>query len=156
MRIRDALFGVLFACLGLFMLVEASGFPSFPGQPYGASLLPSILGGGFLLTGAILFLRDILSGTGGVWVEPVEPLRTVSGVVAGLLIVGAVLAHILLNTFLGFIPVSIVCLTCLMMWFRVPMLRALAIAVGGTVLCWVLFAMLLKVPLPRGPLDWIL
>lgn len=156
MQMRDALFGVLFACLGLFMLVEASGFPSFPGQPYGASLLPSILGAGFILTGAILFLRDVLSGAGGTWIEPVAPLRTKSGAVAAALIVGTVLAHILFNTFFGFIPVSVICLTALMLWFRVPLLRAVVIAAGGTGLCWVLFAMLLKVPLSRGPLDWIL
>ncbi len=156
MRIRDAIFGGLFACLGLFMLYQASGFPSFPGQPYGASLLPSILGAGFVLTGVFLVLRDLLSGQGGTWAAPVEALRTRSGFVAALLVVGTALAHILVSPHVGFIPVSIFCLTALFLWFRVRVVIAVPVALAGTAVCWFFFASVLKVPLPRGILVGIL
>lgn len=156
MRIRDALLGVIFACLGIFMMIEASGFPSFPGQPYGASLLPGLLGGGFVISGLLLVGRDLASGgfgAGGRWIVPVPALATRQGAVSALLIVGTVLAHVIVSPWLGFIPVSVICLAGLFLWFGVRPGPALLIAALGTAVCWVFFAMLLKVPLPRGLLE---
>lgn len=161
MLVRDAVFGVFFACLGLFMLITASGFPSFPGQPYGASLLPSVLGAGFLIVGPLLILRDLGRRRGGdrsaePWIARDAALHTRSGIVAGLLVVGTALAHVLLSPHVGFIPVSIISLTALFLWFRVALLRALIIAVIGTAICWIVFAVVLKVPLARGPLEGLI
>lgn len=153
MRIRDALLGVIFACLGIFMMIEAAGFPSFPGQPYGASLLPSLLGGGFVISGLLLVGRDLASGFGGRWIVPVPALATRQGAVSALLILGTVLAHVIVSPWLGFIPVSVICLGGLFLWFGVRPGPALLIAALGTAVCWFFFAMLLKVPLPRGLLE---
>ncbi|QDC10642.1 tripartite tricarboxylate transporter TctB family protein [Oceanicola sp. D3] len=155
MQMRDALLGGLFACLGIFMMVQAAGFPAFPGQPYGASLLPGLLGAGFIIAGGILAAQDLLGRVGAPWVAFDEALRSRNGLISAALMVATVLAHILLGGWLGFIPVALVTLCVIFLWFGVRLLPALLIAAASTALCWVLFAIFLEVPLPRGLLVGI-
>ncbi|KFB08192.1 Tripartite tricarboxylate transporter TctB family protein [Nitratireductor basaltis] len=162
MKLTDALTGALIACLGIFMVHVASGFPSFPGQPYGASLLPTLLGVGFIATGLLLLLRDMrqrfMSGVrkGASVVSLDEGLQTRDGAISAILIIATVVLQILLAPHIGFIPVSLATLFCLFVWFRVPWLAAIAVSIFGTALCWWLFAIILKVPLARGFLEGII
>ena len=143
------------------MIAVASGFPAFPGQPYGASLLPTVLGIGFLLSGGGLILRDIRKRVAGQgphepFFELGETLRRRDGILSGGLMIAAVLAHIFLAPTVGFIPVSLVSIFVLLVWFGISPLKALAISIAGTAMCWIFFAILLKVPLARGPFEGLL
>lgn len=155
MRIRDRLLGGIFACLGLFMLAQASGFPAFPGQPYGAALLPSLLGAGFILAGGLLVVQDVRRCAGAPLIAVNSALRSRNGLISAALVIATVLAHVLLGDWLGFIPVALVTLWVIFIWFGLHPLPALLISVASTALCWVLFAIFLEVPLPRGLLVGI-
>lgn len=156
MKLTDALSGALLALLGLFMLRQAAQFPVFGAQPYGAALLPRILGGGLILGGVLLALRDLQARhvrVGGPWIAPVPELRRPLAAAALLAVIGNVLAQIWLSPRLGFMPVSIVGLTVLFAVLHLSLLRAFALAVGTSLLCWWLFAVLLRVPLPRTTMQ---
>ncbi len=160
MQITDAVFGALLALLGGYMIYEAMGFPSFPGQPYGASLLPTLLGIGFIVCGLLLGLRDYRArrqtGT-SLPVLAIQPaLLDRRGAISGALIVALVLTQILFGDAIGFIPISLAGLMVIFVWFRVRLLMAVVFAVLGTGVTWWLFSNILKVPLPRGLLDGIL
>ena len=160
MRIADGVFGALFALLGAYMIYTASGFPSFPGQPYGASLLPTLLGIAFIVCGIGLGLRHArarrTAASTGPLVALTPALRDPRGAVSGALAVALVLTQILFGDAIGFIPVSLAGLIVIFLWFRLPAWQAVIFAAVGTALCWWLFSVLLKVPLPRGILDGVL
>ncbi len=160
MRVADGVFGALFAALGAYMIYAATGFPPFPGQPYGASLLPTLLGVAFIVCGIGLALRDFAARRHATEPLPVvallPALRDPHGAISGALVVATVLAQILFGDAIGFIPISLVTLTVIFLWFGVRPVQAVAFAVAGTALCWWLFAIMLKVPLPRGLLDGML
>ncbi len=157
MKLADALLGAFFVLFGIAVLWQATRFPTFPGQPYGATLLPSVLAAGFILAGALLVLRDLRlrRHAGGPLVTLVPDLRKGGGW-ALLAVLGNVAAHIWLSPVLGFLPVSLIGLTALFMVLRVPALHAVPIAAATTAACWWLFVGLLRVPLPRGLLDGVL
>lgn len=156
MQLSDALSGALFILLGLFMVWTASGFPAFPGQPYGASLLPSLLGGGFVIAGGLLCLRDVTYRRAGVrqaLISVLPPLRRVAGIGSVVLIFAAVAGQILVAPRIGYMPVSFVTLLAIFLWHGVRPLMAVACSVGATLFCWWAFAVMLRVPLPRGPVE---
>lgn len=162
MRITDALSGALFMMLGLFILVQASQFPAFGGQPYGAALLPSVLAGAFILAGLLLVVRDLsarrsAAGTASApWIAIVPELRNAVSVAALLMVIANVAAHILLSPRLGFLPVSVIGLTILFVVLKLQLWKALLLAVGASLACWWLFVTLLRVPLPRGLMEGFL
>ncbi len=160
MQIGDAVFGALIAALGAYMIFAASSFPSFPGQPYGAALLPTLLGIAFIVCGALLVLRDIRArrrADGPMTILAIQPaLRDRRGAISGALVIAAVLAQILLGDLIGFIPISLTMLLVIFLWFGVKPLTAIFFAILGTGVAWWLFSFILKVPLPRGLLDGVL
>ncbi|MBU1176059.1 MAG: tripartite tricarboxylate transporter TctB family protein [Alphaproteobacteria bacterium] len=159
MQIADSVLGAVCAVLGAYMLYAASGFPSFPGQPYGAALLPSLLGVAFIVSGVLLALRDLRARRLGstIVLFAIQPaLKDRRGAISGALIIAVVLMQILFGDLIGFIPVSLVMLTVILLWFGVRVLAALFFAALGTGMCWWLFSFVLKVPLPRGILDGVL
>lgn len=157
MKVTDALLGAFFVLFGVVVLWQASQFPDFAGQPYGAALLPSLLAAGFVVSGAVLILRDLRArrSVSGPWVALVPDLRA-GGTPALLAVLGNVLAHIGLSPLLGFLPVAVIGLSALFVVLRVPVVQAVLIALPTTIVCWWLFAGLLRVPLPRGLMGGVL
>lgn len=153
MQLSDALSGALFILLGVFMVWTASGFPAFQGQPYGASLLPTLLGIGFVIAGGLLCLRDLSFRRVGIrqaLISILPPLRRAAGIGSVVLIFAAVAGQILVAPEIGYMPVSFVTLLAIFLWHGVKPLLAVACAVGATLFCWWAFAVMLRVPLPRG------
>lgn len=154
MRFNDAVSGLFFLLFGLAMIVIATGFPGFPGQRYGPSLFPSLLGGGLMIAGVMLIVQGWRAGDRLVRLDPA--LTQWRGGVSVLLVVAGVLAHILLADWLGFIPVCLGVLVVMLVWFGVRPLGAAAVAVGTTAAIWWFFAIMLRVPLPHGLLTGII
>lgn len=160
MRVTDALSGALFIAIGLFIFVVASGFPNPGGMPYGASLLPRILGAGLMFGGGLLVMGDVVSRmapSAPAAIASLEPeLKSPRGLLPVAMVLVLVLGHILLADTLGYLAVSIIGLTLLFLSVRLSWLASLGLAFAGSLLCWWLFAGLLRVPLPRGLLEGLL
>lgn len=160
MRLTDALTGAVFMAIGLFLFQVASGFPNPGGMPYGASLLPQILGVGLLLGGVLLILGDLARrriALGSAPLVTVDPeLKTRRGLLPVAMLLVLILGHVVLADKLGFIAVSITGLTLVFLSVRLRLVMAVGLALVGSLVCWWLFAGLLRVPLPRGWLEGFL
>jgi putative tricarboxylic transport membrane protein len=95
-------------------------------------------------------------GAGAKWIELAPWARSPAQLfnfVATLALIGA---YLFLSDDIGFIPTSIAMLVIMFTLQKVPIMRALVIAVCMTLVIHVGFADLLRVPLPRGILTDIL
>lgn len=156
MRASDTISGVILILFAAAMIALTLNFPAFPGQKYGPSLFPRLLGTGLILCGAILIWRDRRQETRQPWlvVEPWvrDPQRRLSFVI----VLGSIVFYILTAETVGFIPVAFLILAGLFVWFGVRWVVAIPVAIGMTLLIHYFFANLMRVPLPRGWLDPIL
>ena len=156
-RANDALSGLVLIVLAAAMIVITLSFPAFPGQKYGPSLFPRILGTGILMCGAILVWQGLAARRQGApWLQVApwvfDPWRLGSF----LLILATLLIYILASETVGFIPIAIVFLLAMFVWLGVKPLNAAIISVVATLAMHWFFSTMLRVPLPRGWLNTIL
>lgn len=157
MRLNDAVLGLLFAALGGLVLFAVQGFPKIPGQPVGPALFPGLIACGLCITGAILMVRGWRERASQPWLEWDDWVRSPRHIAAFALLVGGVVLYIAGSDKLGFIPCAFVILTALFLVLRVPVGRAVIIAVIATLVVHFAFYKLLRVPLPWGlltPIAW--
>jgi putative tricarboxylic transport membrane protein len=120
-------------------------------------VFPRLLSVLMILCGALLMIRGYGAWRAGeALAEVPEWARDPANVISALLVLGAALAYIFILDAVGFVPLTIVVLLVLFLWFRVrvpvAVLTALVAAFGVN---W-FFASLMRVPLPRGLMDWFL
>ena len=157
MRANDAINGFVLILLAIVMIAMTSTFPAFPGQPYGPSLFPRVLGTLLIICGVLLVWRGLAERRAGArWVDMAPWTREPWRVVSFFLMLGSLLLYILVGETVGFIPIAFVILLAMFLWFGVKPLNAVIIAVIATFVIHWFFASLLRVPLPRGLLDSIL
>jgi putative tricarboxylic transport membrane protein len=157
MRMNDTVSGALLIALATAMIYLTLSFPPFPGQKYGPSLFPRLLGAGLIICGALLVVRGLKARTMGQPLVHISPaLRDGRAVLSFLLMLAAILFYILFSEWLGFILTSAAILLVLFLWFRVNPLLALPLAIGATFLINWFFGSVMRVPLPRGLLTNIL
>lgn len=157
MRFNDAVVGAVFLLIAVAMIAMTSAFTAFPGQQYGPSLFPRILGAGIIGCSALLILRGVRErAMGGRWLAldswTGEPRRIASFA----LMLGAMAFYVFASEPLGFIPCAFLIQFVLFLWFGVRPLTAIVVAVVMTLLVHWFFASLMRVPLPRGILDSVL
>lgn len=159
----DLVAGLLTAGFGATVVLHVRGFPELPGGQPGPALFPGIVGGLMVVFGLALAGRA-LAGTRRA--EPAEgtesaesappaepPIRRRAAVLNALAVLGAVLAYVVLDDILGFVP-TVALLLALLMWrlgTRPPV--AVGAAVVTALLLYALFRSFLFVPLPQGPLG---
>lgn len=143
---RRAVATVPVAALGLMAVWQARDFPPVPGQVYGPGLFPTVLG--LILLGCAV----------GVMLQ--KP--AVQSQAVGLRNRVAALTYALTPAvlFIGWETVGWPVLSCVMgtLLLGVGGVRWSRCLLGGVsiaALTWVLFPMLLRVPLPRGPLPFL-
>lgn len=157
MRANDALSGFVIIVLALAMIALTYGFPPFPGQKYGPSLFPRILGTGLIICGAMLIVRGAAAHrAGGHWIELAPWVREPWRCGAFVLTLSAILIYIAASEFVGFIPVAILFLGAMFAWLGVRPLTAVIASAAATIAIHWFFGALLRVPLPRGLLTNIL
>ena len=157
MRANDAINGFILILLAVVMIAMTSTFPAFPGQPHGPSLFPRVLGTLLIICGVLLVWRGLAARRAGAgWVEMAPWTRQPWRVVSFFLMLGSLLLYIMVGETVGFIPIALVILLAMFLWFGVKPLNAVIIAVIATFVIHWFFASLLRVPLPRGLLDTIL
>lgn len=153
-KLSEFLAGGVVMALGLYILVEAQGFPTLPGNDYGASLFPSIIGTGMALGGAWLLLVNAMPLWRGWATRTRVPAMTLVTYGARLAIPVALVGFYLLAAeSLGAIPTLVLIVFALMMISGVRLLLAGLISLATAAVIWVAFVHMLKVPLPLGILG---
>ena len=154
MRTNDALSGLVLIVLASLMIFLTLGFPAFPGQKYGPSLFPRILGTGIIICGLLLVLQGMMARRSGEsWVTFASWVREPWRVVSFLLIPALVIFYILFSETIGFLPVAFVLLAVLFLWFRVRPVAVVPVALISVFVINYFFGHLMRVPLPRGFLN---
>lgn len=157
MKFNDAVIGVALLALAVFIGVYGYRLPPMPGQPYGAGAFPIAIALGLGAFSLVLTVQALRARTAGTrWVELAPWARSpkqLFNFIATLVLIGA---YLLFSDAVGFIPMSVAILFIMFTLQKVPLVRALVIAVAISVVIHVGFADLLRVPLPRGILTDIL
>lgn len=153
MKLHDAIFGLLFLALGVAVLFGIQGFPRIPGQPVGPALFPGLIAAGLCVAGVLLVVRGLRSQAGQPWLAWDAWVRSPRHVAALLVLLGSVLFYIAAADALGFLPTAALILLLLFVVLRVPVPRALLLAVAAAFAIHFVFYKLLRVPLPWGVLT---
>lgn len=157
MKFHDTIWGALLVALGAAVLLYVQGFPRIPGQNVGPALFPGVIATALVVSGAMLFVRGLRARrrAGGPWWEVPEWFRSPPQVLAFAVLVGVNVFYLLAVDRLGFVIVAFVYLLALMWVLRVPLLKALPVALLMTLAIHYAFYKLLRVPLPWGVLQGI-
>jgi putative tricarboxylic transport membrane protein len=158
-KLNDAVWGALFALLGLAILWHVQGFPRIPGQNVGPALFPGILGAALLVCGAILIAGGLKarrgSGAASTWAVAPEWLRSPRHLLAFAVLVASNVFYLFVVDRLGFLLTAFVYLVALMAVLRVRLVLVVPVAFVMTLAIHYAFYKLLRVPLPWGVLQGI-
>ena len=157
MKLNDAIFGLVLLVLGAAVLFAIQGYPKIPGQPVGPALFPGMIACGLCVTGFLLALRGWRDRAGHRWLAWEDWVHSPRHIVALAVLLGSVVFYIEASNWLGFLPVAVLILLSMFLVLRVPLPRALLIAVVATLVIHFAFYKLLRVPLPWGlltPYAW--
>jgi putative tricarboxylic transport membrane protein len=156
-RANDAISGLLLIVLALAMMALTISFPAFPGQKYGPSLFPRILGTGVIVCGLFIIWNGLRARRAGApWVEIAPWVYDPWRVTSFLLTLAMLLLYIVASETVGFILIALVFLGSLFLWLGVRPVTALVVTVVTTFTIQYFFGTLLRVPLPRGLLTNIM
>ncbi|WP_424931850.1 tripartite tricarboxylate transporter TctB family protein [Amaricoccus macauensis] len=157
MKISDRLMGCFLLVFATAILIQASSFPTIPGQSIGSGLLPTIVGIGLAGCAIILIVKDLVAAQRSKLAEPGEwitdPRRLIR--VATVLVGTAIFLPFL--DVVGFPVLSIVVLLAFLLSLRVDLLTAGLVAVTASLAIHTLFSKVFLVPLPWGvlqPVAW--
>ena len=157
MRFNDAAVGFVFILIAAAMIAMTFSFPAFPGQQYGPSLFPRIIGAGIIGCSALLIVRGVREhAAGGRWLALDDWTGVPRRVASFALMLGAMAFYVVASEPLGFIPCAFLIQLVLFLWFGVRPVTAVVVAVVVTGLVHWFFSSLMRVPLPRGVLDSVL
>jgi putative tricarboxylic transport membrane protein len=153
LKLNDAIFGLLLLALGGFVLFTVQGFPKIPGQPVGPALFPGLIAVGLCVSGLLLVIKGWLQRTRQPWLAWDDWVRSPRHIAALAVLLGCIVFYIAAAEKLGFLPVAWIILSALMATLKVPLGRALLIALIATLVIHFAFYKLLRVPLPWGVLK---
>lgn len=156
MKLNDAILGAIFLALALWIGVSALGMPRMSGTAIGAGTFPLIVAAMMMVGGAALLVSGLRRSDSG----PVAALAPwldgkPSRIRAGAAIVFVVI-YALLGGFIGY-PLLVPVLMVALLWLttRRPVVSViLGVLISGGV--WLLFASVLKVPLPLGLMEHVI
>jgi putative tricarboxylic transport membrane protein len=154
MRVNDLISGALLILLAAAMVAYTTTFPPFPGQKYGPSLFPRLLGAGIAVCGALLMLRGRRQLAAGAPLAHIDDAyRTTRGWSSAAMIVAAIVVYIALSETLGFVITAALVVLALLLWFGVRPVTALVITVVAVLAMDWFFGRMFRVPLPLGLLP---
>ncbi|MCJ8145195.1 tripartite tricarboxylate transporter TctB family protein [Ancylobacter sp. A5.8] len=154
MKIGGGLLGLLIVALGLAVIWNVRGFPSMPGHSFGPGLFPTMIAGGLLVCGGLLLVRVLRAAPAGAFSVDAGAWRdNPHGAVSGAMMVAAILAFIFLGDEIGFQIIGFVTLCAFYLWLGRGPVKALTIAALVIVSLDLLFRIVLRVPVPSGPLT---
>ncbi len=153
MKFNDAIVGIVVALLGAMVVSQAWYFPRAQHIPYGPGFLPSILGIGLVLCGAILVATGIASRRTQPLMELGEWSRSPRHIFGFVLILASLGFYALFADDIGHFACSVIILWALIAHLTRHPWRALAISLIASIVIQLFFVDVLLVPLPWGILE---
>ena len=155
MKVNNAISGAIFLLIAIFAFVHAGNFQTMPGVPYGPGLFPRIVSVAMGLGSLLLMVSGLrqVSRTG--WIQVADWARDPRSYILFFSVIGVVFVYLLLAETLGFLATSITVLILLLSASRGLFCwrSNVIIALIFSALIFALFGMLLRVPLPHGPIE---
>lgn len=154
MRVSDAVSGAVCVAAGAALAFHAASFPRTAVQAYGPGFFPALLGialaaSGLLLIGRGLAARQPLLALPD-WVRRPAAWARLATLPA------CVLAYMALAPVIGFLGAASLPTAAMLAALTHRPALSMAVAVGSALAIWLVFAKLLLVPLPVGPLEALL
>ncbi|MEI2415433.1 tripartite tricarboxylate transporter TctB family protein [Orrella sp. JC864] len=153
MKVHDLFVGLFFVALGALVCGYAGSLPAPRHVDYGPGLFPAIVGAGLTATGLAIALKSLATLRTAVWWVRPQWSRSRLLALRFWSILLALPIYILLADTLGFLPTSTLIMTAMLRLRGVPLARAVLVALVVSLALTLLFASLLGVPLPWGPLT---
>jgi putative tricarboxylic transport membrane protein len=150
----DRIGGGIFTALGIFIFVLTLQFPSLDAGHPGPSLFPRIMAVLFIFFGGIVLLRGWRSRNGAEEASPAEEIPASRNYFNPLFVLILIGAYMAFSNWLGFLVTSVLLLFLMMIKLRVTFFRSIVIAILVTLFVNLMFAKILRVPLPPGLLGW--
>jgi putative tricarboxylic transport membrane protein len=153
MKLNDAIFGLLLLALGAAVLTVVQGYAKIPGQQVGPGLFPGLIAVGLCIGGAILLVRGWRARATHPWFEAPDWFQSKRHLLAVAVLIGSVVFYMQASTYLGFLVCAPLILTALFVVLKVPLGRAVLVAVVASLVIHFAFYKILRVPLPWGLLT---
>jgi putative tricarboxylic transport membrane protein len=156
LKVSDLGSGLAIASLGAFVFVHSRSFPAAGGVPVGPSFYPGLIGSVLFGAGLILAASALRQNSAlplserPQWLHSGKALLAVCGVAI------AMVAYALLAPALGFLATSFLVTAALLIAFGVKWYVGVGTAFGISVILHVIFAVLMRVPLPFGIIEQVL
>lgn len=156
MKISDTLLGLFFVVLSAIILIVSSEFPTLKNQSIGAGTFPSLIAIIMGASGVLLAISGLRSFNlqNAVTLAPWLKKKNVWYRVATVPVF--VIAYILLSKPVGFPIVVPIILSVFLFITTSKPLRSVAIGCFASFAIWMLFAEVLRVPLPLGLLTEVI
>jgi len=157
MRFNDSVFGVVLIVFAILEIAYAQTFPRLFGQDYGPDLFPVLIGAGLIVFGGLLVIRGVAQRSTVPMVTVGDWAQDRNNVVNVAVLIASIVFYILASEWLGFVPISILILTILLLRLGSGPVLSVSVALITTLLIHSLFAKVLLVPLPWGllqPFAW--
>ncbi|WP_176086095.1 tripartite tricarboxylate transporter TctB family protein [Martelella sp. HB161492] len=156
MKISDRITGPALSLFGAVVIVGAMQLPTVPGVRFGADLMPTLIGIGFICLGLAIALGGFLTEKGRTFLDVSEwrvPLRNYA---AAIWTLGGLVIGIFLFQSVGFPLIGIIYMAGLMLLMRARILTTVIVSPVVVLILYYGFSKGLMVPLPAGILGGIL
>ncbi len=150
-RRNDIVFGLIFACLGIFIFTQTFFYPSLERGPPGPGLFPNLLAILFIVFGGALILKAKKSSATEGENRALLARKKVGNAFS---VLGIIILYVAVVDRVGFLVTSSVLLFILMKKLGAPVLRSAISSVCITLFINVMFLKILRVPLPPGIFGW--
>lgn len=175
LNVTDLIIGAIVILGGASVIVYALGMTRLNTGDLGPGLLPAVVGGGLVLAGTILLIQAVRGkvvvdedeapvlpegeatesleqgDAGAITVSDESPRRLALNAVT---VVVSIVAYMLVSEWLGFILTMFLVLSVIQIVLGARWLQAVLVAIGTTVVLYLLFEKLLLVQLPNGLLGF--
>jgi putative tricarboxylic transport membrane protein len=155
MKVHDAFVGAVFLGAGVFVALYAQSLTPPRHLAYGPGFFPTLIGTGMALTGGAIIITALRAGSADQWVVKPDWWGSAGASLRFWAIPAAIIFYYLVAGTLGFLATAAIILTALTFINGARISIAALVGVVSAVILNIVFASILHVPLPWGPLRSI-
>jgi len=155
MKANDAITGGIFLAVAILAFLYAGTFTPLPGVKYGPDLFPRLVSVLMGLGGVILIVGALRPAGRQPLLSIAQWARTPRSYLIIVAVLGSIVFYILLSDRLGFLLTAFIMLSALLIATRgiSRTVSSLVISASVVVVLYLIFARLLRVPLPVGVIE---